>query len=57
MWKHQWCFGCGGPPPCQLRYLPSPCVCTIAAPTGEAEPEGASARAAKTPAATAKSKS
>jgi len=57
MWQHQWCFGCGGPGPCQLRYLPSPCVCTVSAPAGETEPgETVSAQAAKATTVTAKGK-
>lgn len=47
---HSWCYGCGGPPPCQLRWFPPPCVCTTAAPAGETEEPGtesASHQAAK----------
>lgn len=55
---HSFCFGCGGPGPCQLNWFPSPCVCTEAAPAGEAEtPETQSAtvsRAASTRAGSTK---
>lgn len=46
---HSWCFGCGGPCPCQLRYFPSPCVCTTSeAANGTEKTETASVQAAKT---------
>jgi len=54
---HSWCFGCGGPCPCQLNYFPSPCVCTTSEPAGETEEtDTASVQVAKATTARASAK-